>query len=476
MKKQNLIICPIGQGSLHKVWLNKRLNADVLFIHYDNETMPVNAKGISVNNVFMKGSKFTMIKELWNDKKIDRNYKYYTCLDDDILISTEQINRFFEIAKEEKLNIFHPCLQPLHHNCTQIYKQPGRKVHFINWIELQCIGFTNKMFKKALPYFDENVSSWGLPQVWYKEFKIKDLYGIIDEIEIIHTRAMGSAKNTIYTNIKGDGKIEAAQSEFFSLMIKYGIKESHIEETRYPVLDRPLMSVNIITCDRDIGMVEELLETLPDWCEVIMFHTKAEAKANEFELKSELENLKIYEYRYTGKYLNYDIVRNLAIEQSKGLFIMHLDSDERLLIHQHTNLHQALLDKSLETITGGIAMDVISSQTVYKSVSEKQVRIFKNIPEIRYEGSVYENPHWQLEEAGYKVYVSDFRIDHIGYRGDVNDMEDKLKARIETVLLRPQVLFDRPSTFDFFIRDCKNYDNFKNKRLENEKESCNVEK
>ncbi len=113
-------------------------------------------------------------------------YRQYAFLDDDLTITTNQINRLFQAGDALNLDLYQPALDNLshgsHQHLFQDHTAPVRKVPFV---EIMCPFFSKAGLDKCLPTFDINISGWGLDVFMWPE-RVQPW--VIDAIAIGHYR------------------------------------------------------------------------------------------------------------------------------------------------------------------------------------------------------------------------------------------------------------------------------------------------
>jgi len=138
--------------------------------------------------------KYPHIKE--DMKDIVSNYKACAFIDDDIKVSTEELNRLFTIGMDNKLNIWHPALTLNSHSSWQhLYQRPNSSIRPTNTVEIMAPFFSKAALAICWDTLNVNYSAWGIEIVWFHLLKPNTKTMIIDAVPVTHTRPMrGHAK------------------------------------------------------------------------------------------------------------------------------------------------------------------------------------------------------------------------------------------------------------------------------------------
>lgn len=116
--------------------------------------------------------------------------------------------------------------------------------------------------------------------------------------------------------------------------------------------------------------------------------------------------------------------RNEALSHARGRWILALDADETLAVGTRRRLRALLRDSPHQAYLLNIRSPVkgLRSQT---AVINAWPRLFRNRPEIRYEGRVHEQISPSIARIGGTVAATDMVIDHLGYHQDFRDQMEK---------------------------------------------------
>jgi hypothetical protein len=191
---RNLIIAAVGDNSLHTKWIEDKVNFDLALIYYGNDSsLSEQFKRDAAYFSQQKGQKFKLIKEfIFEYQDILEKYDYIWMPDDDIILSSSEINELFEIAHEFDLDLCQPAMKGyLSHGITK----PGlfTYLRYTNFVEVLAPLMSVNALKESLPNFDISISGWGLEFYWTRVLKYSIVkVAIVDKIIMNHTRPVGT--------------------------------------------------------------------------------------------------------------------------------------------------------------------------------------------------------------------------------------------------------------------------------------------
>jgi len=193
--KKYLIITPAGKNSLFKEWLQGEPNFDIVLLFYENDEQLAKEYTKYTPYVFIgKGEKFHLIKSFIKDNlDFVSQYEYIWFPDDDASISTDSINRFFELSDQYELWLSQPAMTGYvsHQITTPVY---GSLLRYTNFVEVLAPLFSLETLLKVYSTFDENYSSHGYDFLWpHLLGQPQDKIAIIDDIIMVHTKPVGQS-------------------------------------------------------------------------------------------------------------------------------------------------------------------------------------------------------------------------------------------------------------------------------------------
>ena len=237
MTNNNLIISVVGDNSFHKEWISGNPEFDLILIYYgNNDDIFSDYSKDALMCIKQKGQKFPLIKTFINDNfKLVSKYEYIWLPDDDISISSNNLNNIFKIAKEYNLYICQPSMISSDGNVEHKITRPmkGIKLRFTNFVEVMMPLFDIKSLLFLYDDFNLSESGWGLDASWSHRLNYPtDKIAIIDEISALHTKPVGSDYSRFKIN---------PEDELNNILQKYGIHFT-IDNYSYIVLSRGLVN------------------------------------------------------------------------------------------------------------------------------------------------------------------------------------------------------------------------------------------
>ncbi len=189
--RENLVFVRGGKTSLHHGWLEGPgdRNWDLIVSQWIDEP-DIGADGdlpISID----KGTKWDSIYRYLaaNPDVMDR-YRYIAFMDDDLVFTKSDLNRYFEICKEHDLLLAQPSLHPDSYFCYAILLQcKGTKLRFSNFVECMATAIRTDYLKSFMPTLSKVKTGWGMDRIWTVTMPDPAFRSaIIDEISMLHTR------------------------------------------------------------------------------------------------------------------------------------------------------------------------------------------------------------------------------------------------------------------------------------------------
>lgn len=207
MKRKNLLVSPVGKKSLDicEGWASGDRSYDIILIYFDTDGSE-DFQHIAEHVILFKGFKYPLLYRLF-DANIELiiKYEYFFFPDDDIRMTSRDINKLFSFAKAQRITVCQPSLYPKNYFWQITKNSPDTKFRYVSLVEIMCPVFSREALKKCLPSFVESNSGWGLEVAWYRLLgSKKDMFIIYDLIIAIHEGILG-ASSKLYDNLKEMG-------------------------------------------------------------------------------------------------------------------------------------------------------------------------------------------------------------------------------------------------------------------------------
>ncbi len=188
------VLVRAGESSLHRAWLGGESRTWDLIVSWFGAT-PYVAGGDEIV-LEQRGMKYDVIaRQLRERPELVERYDYLVLADDDVEISVETINRLFEIAEQEGLEVCQPGMTAnsyfsfIHH-----LQSPSFRLRYTPYVEVMFPCLSRAALKRVLPYFEDSPSGMGLDLVWARlEADNRFRAAVIDSLAMRHTRPLGSA-------------------------------------------------------------------------------------------------------------------------------------------------------------------------------------------------------------------------------------------------------------------------------------------
>lgn len=224
------------------------------------------------------------------------------------------------------------------------------------------------------------------------------------------------------------------------------------------------ISFVVIARDEDAGWMPELLKSLPPGAEIcILWNEQGEEEHLKDEGTKELPNgttVKYDRWTYTGDF-SFSAARNVALGSATRDWIMWLDTDDRLLPHQHAIFENLSV---YPPGVGGLMCGVTGINPPNRSTDRatpyniSQCRIFRNHLGLEFVGRCHEQIVPAIDMSGLQVVPCSLLVHHVGYEVDDEVMIEKMKRN--TRLLCMQYVngeyYDDLFTLEMLHRDLGN--------------------
>ena len=219
---KNLVYTSAGDNTLfYKYWCNDIKDYDLWVTYYGNNEK--NFKVYSKHADYItkrKGFKFQNFYDLYNNKDLSQ-YDRIFILDDDIIISTESINKMFNISEKYDLNICGPTFTPtckISHRKT--INNPKWFMRYTNYVEVNVPLFKKEALRRLMDVFDPKLVGWGIDRLasWANGY---NKIALVDHVICVnpHDRSKGGVRELT----KGDESWAIREKIWHDVADKYKI-------------------------------------------------------------------------------------------------------------------------------------------------------------------------------------------------------------------------------------------------------------
>jgi hypothetical protein len=138
---------------------------------------------------------------------------------------------------------------------------------------------------------------------------------------------------------------------------------------------------------------------------------------------------------------DFSAARNASIDHATGDWILWMDADE--IMPSETGMKLRMLASYADKKVAGFLFSVIVPSTISGDVSERieHIKLFRNLPQLRFTGRVHEQIYPQIIAAGYTVIPTTYTILHTHY--DVTLEGQSKRDRYYQKIMQQEVI-DRP--------------------------------
>jgi hypothetical protein len=192
---RNLLITTIGNDNHLGEWLNGERNFDVAIVNYDKHTEDYKRINICKYYNTFSTFKYPGIVKVFAQEPDLLRYDYYWMPDEDVSLSTEEINKLFRKMDQFKIDLGQPSIEKSNvsfPSWDQFTHRGNTDIIYATFIEIMCPCFSHGALMKCLETFKKSKSGWGLDIVWpHLIGDNKNNIAIFNSIVAKHTRRTG---------------------------------------------------------------------------------------------------------------------------------------------------------------------------------------------------------------------------------------------------------------------------------------------
>lgn len=198
-----------GRPSLHEQWLTSSDKPWHLIANFydDSYFRAISADMVLTQN---QGTKFTAVYRLMEEKPdFFEPYDYVLFLDDDILVSEDQLTRLFELVQTLKLKLAQPALRKESaYTWPVLVEQPGSLGRYLNTVEIMMPVIAREALDMGAYLFGRTISGWGLDfalgQIIRRAFGRQQI-AVIDSMSFLHTKSVDISQGSYYRMLRNAG-------------------------------------------------------------------------------------------------------------------------------------------------------------------------------------------------------------------------------------------------------------------------------
>lgn len=216
--RRNLVISPVGAGSVHASWLDdaEARSFDVFLVDY-SDGMDA-ARNDADHYLRRRGFKWELIDHVLREQgDLVRRYDRIWCPDCDIRSDTRSINRLFALFERYQLQLAQPAISAGEISFQFVRQRPDVVLRYSPFVEVMCPLFTREALFRVQPTLLESRSGWGLDWLWSRIFQAGEM-AVIDAVGVEHTGRLSRGEN--YQNLAKLG-VEPGQ-EFERIVARHG--------------------------------------------------------------------------------------------------------------------------------------------------------------------------------------------------------------------------------------------------------------
>ena len=193
MADRCLVVVRAGDRSLHPQWTRALATRgfDLCVSYFGRD--PTRYRAAGERRIDDPGSKWHGLHALLTRDSFWRGYDYVWLPDDDLATDQASITRLFACMRRYALDLAQPALswQSFYSHDVTV-RHPSFALRRTDFVEIMAPCFARAVLEACLPTFVENLCGWGLDRLWPGLRPDEPpRCGIVDAVEITHTRAVG---------------------------------------------------------------------------------------------------------------------------------------------------------------------------------------------------------------------------------------------------------------------------------------------
>jgi hypothetical protein len=196
--KRNLIVARCGEQSLHPRWLEGAEPDFDLVVTFYGQTVPPGWQDAGYEIHPIAGPKWQGLHQYLTRTDHWKAYERILLPDDDLLIDAAALNQFFDICAKLRADLAQPALDERSHFSWAVTLAHESFVwRMTNLVECMCPCLSPRLLERALPWFTQTRSGWGLDVQWADMLRTQGwgMPVVVDAVTLTHTRPVGAQGN-----------------------------------------------------------------------------------------------------------------------------------------------------------------------------------------------------------------------------------------------------------------------------------------
>ena len=224
-EKRNAVFVAAGKDSLHRQLLSGNADFDLHLLVYDDSY-----DKFCHDTDFIYGSsgyKMDMTyRYLQQHPSYLDEYEYFFLMDDDVRMTTEEVNKLFMLMRKYNLKIAQPSLLMSYYTYSHTANHPLCVLRYTNFVEMMVPCFSKEALRRVLPTFKRQVRGCGIEMHWPVLIEVthRDM-AIIDAVHAVHTRPLQPWSKEDHANMLkylADNHLDWSIEEYSSVPLHSG--------------------------------------------------------------------------------------------------------------------------------------------------------------------------------------------------------------------------------------------------------------
>ena len=198
---------PLENTNPIKEWTKGLKDFDVVTYCYDDSGI-----GKEYSDLWIHRPGFTKYQNFWHYASFYpehlRQYDYIWVVDDDMFMSTEDINRMFEMMDSYSIDLGQPSmsLDGMHY-VHILVNDPDYSLRYTNFVECSAPIFSRYAMEKVVRTFNETLTGWGWDSLISDMILEHENVAVFDNVEAYHAPSISSInKVSARMNHKREGR------------------------------------------------------------------------------------------------------------------------------------------------------------------------------------------------------------------------------------------------------------------------------